>query len=98
MIITLKQSNAQDEHDPTFVEMVKQCTLPRRFIDKAVSESALYLTAIPLAAHHDSNPPASSLNNPTYKERRKSLFLPLPESAVRPTNLLQRGAKNLPLF
>ncbi|GFY67004.1 hypothetical protein TNIN_307221 [Trichonephila inaurata madagascariensis] len=24
MILTLRQSNAQDEHDPTFVEMVKQ--------------------------------------------------------------------------
>ncbi|GFX61630.1 hypothetical protein TNCV_5111171 [Trichonephila clavipes] len=38
MITTLKQSNAQDEHDPTFVEMVKQCTYYEDLLDKAVSE------------------------------------------------------------
>ncbi|GFW25379.1 hypothetical protein TNCV_3047271 [Trichonephila clavipes] len=38
IITTLKQSNAQDEHDPTFVEMVKQCTHYEDLLDKAVSE------------------------------------------------------------
>ncbi|GFY55070.1 uncharacterized protein TNIN_146611 [Trichonephila inaurata madagascariensis] len=38
MITTLRQSNAQDEHDPTFVEMVKQCTIYEDLLEKAVSE------------------------------------------------------------
>ncbi|GFX66491.1 hypothetical protein TNCV_1291721 [Trichonephila clavipes] len=38
MISTLKQSNAQDEHDPTFVEMVKQCSMYEDLLEKAVSE------------------------------------------------------------
>ncbi|GFY57884.1 hypothetical protein TNIN_473721 [Trichonephila inaurata madagascariensis] len=38
MITTLRQSNAQDEHDPTFVEMVKQRTIYEDLLEKAVSE------------------------------------------------------------
>ncbi|GFY45609.1 hypothetical protein TNIN_154371 [Trichonephila inaurata madagascariensis] len=38
MITSLKHSNAQDEHDPTFVEMVKQRTYYENRLEKAVSE------------------------------------------------------------
>ncbi|GFW35129.1 hypothetical protein TNCV_5066941 [Trichonephila clavipes] len=38
MISSLRHSNAQDEHDPTFVEMVKQCSMYEDFLEKAVSE------------------------------------------------------------
>ncbi|GFW52328.1 hypothetical protein TNCV_3079001 [Trichonephila clavipes] len=36
-MISLRQSKAQDEHDPTFVEMVKQCSMYED-LEKAVSE------------------------------------------------------------
>ncbi|GFW09946.1 hypothetical protein TNCV_4207111 [Trichonephila clavipes] len=36
MISSLRQSNAQDEHDPTFVEMVKQCSTYEDLLEKAV--------------------------------------------------------------
>ncbi|GFX80968.1 hypothetical protein TNCV_1909611 [Trichonephila clavipes] len=38
MLTILRQSNAQDEHDPTFVEMIKQCTTYEDLLEKAVSE------------------------------------------------------------
>ncbi|GFU77739.1 uncharacterized protein TNCV_1137471 [Trichonephila clavipes] len=38
MISSLRHSNAQDEHDPTFVEMVKQCSMYEDLLKKAVSE------------------------------------------------------------
>ncbi|GFY51437.1 hypothetical protein TNIN_403331 [Trichonephila inaurata madagascariensis] len=38
MITSLKHSNAQDEHDPTFVEMVKQRSYYENRLEKAVSE------------------------------------------------------------
>ncbi|GFU74453.1 hypothetical protein TNCV_3608541, partial [Trichonephila clavipes] len=38
MISSLRHSNAQDEHDPTFVEMVKQCSMYEDLLEKAVSE------------------------------------------------------------
>ncbi|GFS92053.1 hypothetical protein TNCV_1190411 [Trichonephila clavipes] len=38
MISSFRQSNAQDEHDPTFVEMVKQCSTYEYLLEKAVSE------------------------------------------------------------
>ncbi|GFS50523.1 hypothetical protein TNCV_3197181 [Trichonephila clavipes] len=38
MITSLRQSNAQDEHDPTFVEMAKQCSTYENLLEKAVSE------------------------------------------------------------
>ncbi|GFV74349.1 hypothetical protein TNCV_5127921 [Trichonephila clavipes] len=51
MISSLRHSNAQDEHDPTFVEMVKQCSMYEDLFEKAVSVNlAIYLTVIPLAA------------------------------------------------
>ncbi|GFV81211.1 hypothetical protein TNCV_4772391 [Trichonephila clavipes] len=38
MISSLRQSNAQDEQDPTFVEMVKQCSTYEDLLEKAASE------------------------------------------------------------
>ncbi|GFW61175.1 uncharacterized protein TNCV_433991 [Trichonephila clavipes] len=38
MISSLRHSNAQDEHIPTFVEMVKQCSMYEDLLEKAVSE------------------------------------------------------------
>ncbi|GFY43117.1 hypothetical protein TNIN_186681 [Trichonephila inaurata madagascariensis] len=38
MITSLRHSNAQDEHDPTFVEMVKQRAYYENRLDKAVSK------------------------------------------------------------
>ncbi|GFY78829.1 hypothetical protein TNIN_2101 [Trichonephila inaurata madagascariensis] len=38
MITTLRQSNAQGEHDPTFAEMVKERTIYEDLLEKAVSE------------------------------------------------------------
>ncbi|GFV18583.1 hypothetical protein TNCV_2872161 [Trichonephila clavipes] len=38
MISSLRELNAQDEHDPTFVEMVKQCSMYEDLLGKAVSE------------------------------------------------------------
>ncbi|GFY43412.1 uncharacterized protein TNIN_190381 [Trichonephila inaurata madagascariensis] len=38
MIASLKHSNAQDEHDPIFVEMVKQRAYYENRLEKAVSE------------------------------------------------------------
>ncbi|GFY37020.1 hypothetical protein TNIN_454881 [Trichonephila inaurata madagascariensis] len=38
MLTTLRQSNAQDEDDPTFVEMLKQRTYYENLLDKAVSD------------------------------------------------------------
>ncbi|GFU76558.1 hypothetical protein TNCV_1940461 [Trichonephila clavipes] len=38
MISSLRHSNAQDEHDPTFVEMVKQGSRYEDLLEKAVSE------------------------------------------------------------
>ncbi|GFW98173.1 hypothetical protein TNCV_2492261 [Trichonephila clavipes] len=38
MIAALRLSNAQDEHDPTFVEMVKQRVQYQKLLEKVVSE------------------------------------------------------------
>ncbi|GFY38661.1 uncharacterized protein TNIN_322021 [Trichonephila inaurata madagascariensis] len=38
MIASLKHSKAQDEHDPTFVEMIKQRAHYENRLEKAVSE------------------------------------------------------------
>ncbi|GFS49297.1 hypothetical protein TNCV_2411011 [Trichonephila clavipes] len=38
MISSLRHSNAQDEYDPTFVEIVKQCSMYEDLLEKAVSE------------------------------------------------------------
>ncbi|GFR19448.1 hypothetical protein TNCT_531011 [Trichonephila clavata] len=51
MILSLRQSNAQGEHGPTFVEMTKQLTYYENLLEKPVSVSlALSLIAIPLSA------------------------------------------------
>ncbi|GFT01565.1 uncharacterized protein TNCV_270551 [Trichonephila clavipes] len=38
MIMTLRQSNAQDEHDPTFVQMIKQRSTYEDLLEKALIE------------------------------------------------------------
>ncbi|GFT18608.1 hypothetical protein TNCV_794711 [Trichonephila clavipes] len=38
IITTLRQSNTQDEHDPTFVEMIKQRSTYEDLLERAVSE------------------------------------------------------------
>ncbi|GFY69139.1 hypothetical protein TNIN_454251 [Trichonephila inaurata madagascariensis] len=38
MLASLRHSNAQNEHDPTFVEMVKQRVHYENLLEKAVSE------------------------------------------------------------
>ncbi|GFS33955.1 hypothetical protein TNIN_390671, partial [Trichonephila inaurata madagascariensis] len=38
MLTTLRHSNAQDEDDPTFVEMLRQRTYYENLLDKAISD------------------------------------------------------------
>ncbi|GFV40270.1 hypothetical protein TNCV_2089961 [Trichonephila clavipes] len=44
MITALRQSNAQDEHEPTFVEMIKQRTTYENLLEIAGSEFGYYDT------------------------------------------------------
>ncbi|GFR18985.1 hypothetical protein TNCT_276551 [Trichonephila clavata] len=38
MILSLRQSNARDEHDPMFVEITRQLTIYEDLLEKSVSE------------------------------------------------------------
>ncbi|GFU02375.1 hypothetical protein TNCV_1238681 [Trichonephila clavipes] len=63
MITTLRQSNAQDEHNPFFVEMIKQHSTYEDLLEKAVSEfsSLLYFDTLGCPVHE--TPTSSSVKS-----------------------------------
>ncbi|GFY56152.1 uncharacterized protein TNIN_214551 [Trichonephila inaurata madagascariensis] len=75
MITTLHQSNAQDEHDPTFVEMVKQRTIYEDPLEKAVSEyGSLPYCDTPGCPVHET-PTSSPLKSQPTKRKYEDGFI-----------------------
>ncbi|GFS66138.1 uncharacterized protein TNIN_195071 [Trichonephila inaurata madagascariensis] len=80
MVTTLRQSNAQDEHDPTFVEMVKQRTIYEDLLEKAVSESgSLPYCDTPGCPVHET-PTSSPLKSQPTKRKDEDGFISPPPS------------------
>ncbi|GFW76905.1 PRE_C2HC domain-containing protein [Trichonephila clavipes] len=75
IISSLRHLNAQDEHDPTFVEMVKQCSMYEDLLEKADTKAAgtsranttKNTTLIPRA----NNPGAKNLPPPVFLKYSK---------------------------
>ncbi|GFY70935.1 hypothetical protein TNIN_300951 [Trichonephila inaurata madagascariensis] len=83
MITTLLQSNAQDEHDPTFVEMVKQRTTYENLLEKAVSEfGSLPYCDTPGCPIQETPKTSPVKSQPTKKRTRMSS--PLPPGKFKP--------------
>ncbi|GFU56340.1 hypothetical protein TNCV_2122321 [Trichonephila clavipes] len=78
MISSLRQSNAQDEHDPTFVEMVKQCCTYEDLLEKAVSEFGnLPYCDTPGYPVHET-PTSSPVKSQPTKRKDEDGFISLP--------------------
>ncbi|GFS51066.1 uncharacterized protein TNCV_3277831 [Trichonephila clavipes] len=78
MISSLRQSNAQDEHDPTFVEMVKQCCTYEDLLEKAVSEFGnLPYCDTPGCPVHET-PTSSPVKSQPTKRKDEDSFISLP--------------------
>ncbi|GFY41035.1 hypothetical protein TNIN_254851 [Trichonephila inaurata madagascariensis] len=80
MITTLHQSNAQDEqHDPTFVEMVKQRTIYEDLLEKRRSEfGSLPYCDTPGCPCSCENPTSSPVKNPQPTKRKDEDGFPSP--------------------
>ncbi|GFY06376.1 hypothetical protein TNCV_3651631 [Trichonephila clavipes] len=77
MISSLRQSNAQDEHDPTYVEMVKQCSTYEYLLKKAASEFGnLPYYDTPGCPVHETPTTSPVKSQPTKKKGRGWLHLP----------------------
>ncbi|GFU90282.1 hypothetical protein TNCV_2717401 [Trichonephila clavipes] len=84
MITTLKQSNAQDEHDPTFVEMVKQCTYYEDLLDKAVSEfGTLPYCNTPGCPVHETPTSSPVKSQPTKRKEEDGFTTPPPRQSFK---------------
>ncbi|GFS97384.1 hypothetical protein TNCV_733271 [Trichonephila clavipes] len=84
MISTLKQSNAQDEHDPTFVEMVKQCTMYEDLLEKVVSEfGTLPYCDTPGCPVHETPTSSPVKSQPTKRKDEEGFTSPPPEKFLK---------------
>ncbi|GFS64734.1 integrase catalytic domain-containing protein [Trichonephila inaurata madagascariensis] len=90
MITILRQSNAQDEHDPTYVEMVKQRTIYEDLLEKAVSEFGTlpYCDSPGSLVHVCETPTSSPVNSQPTKRKDEDTFIsPTPPGKVSKPNL-----------
>ncbi|GFY56702.1 hypothetical protein TNIN_350201 [Trichonephila inaurata madagascariensis] len=80
MLTTLRHSNAQDEDDPTFVEMLRQRTYYENLLDKAVSDfgSLPYCDTPGCPVHETPLHPQLNLN--PQKEKMKMVLSLLEKS------------------
>ncbi|GFY72206.1 hypothetical protein TNIN_341211 [Trichonephila inaurata madagascariensis] len=77
MIMTLRQSNAQDEHDPTFIEMVKQRTIYEDLLEKAVSEfGSLPYCDTPGCLVHETSTSSPLKSQPTKRKDEDGFISP----------------------
>ncbi|GFW91824.1 uncharacterized protein TNCV_3400841 [Trichonephila clavipes] len=84
MITTLRQSNAQDEHDPTFVEMIKQRSTYEDLLEKAVSEfGSLPYCDTPGCPVHETPTSSSVKSQPTKRKDEDSFSSPPPGKVCR---------------
>ncbi|GFY74509.1 hypothetical protein TNIN_78021 [Trichonephila inaurata madagascariensis] len=82
MITTLRQSNAQDEHDPTFVEMVKQRTIDEYLLEKAVREfGSLPYCDTPGCPVHET-PTSSPVKSQPTKRKDEDGFISPPRKSI----------------
>ncbi|GFV18989.1 hypothetical protein TNCV_4758741 [Trichonephila clavipes] len=76
MITTLRQFNAQDEHDPTFVEMIKQRSTYEALLEKTDTKAA--------GTSHSNNTRNTTLqpkaNNPAIKNLPPPVFLKITDT------------------
>ncbi|GFY75718.1 hypothetical protein TNIN_175691 [Trichonephila inaurata madagascariensis] len=87
MIASLKHSNAQDEHDPTFVEMIKQRAHYENRLEKAVSEFGnLPYCDTPGCAIHET-PTASPVKSLPTKRKDEDGFTSPPPSKTSKNNV-----------
>ncbi|GFT02796.1 hypothetical protein TNCV_466221 [Trichonephila clavipes] len=87
MISSLRQLNAQDEHDPTFVEMVKQCSMYEDLLEKAVSEFGnLPYCDTPGCPVHET-PTSSPVKSQSTKRKDEDGFTSPPSGKVSKNNL-----------
>ncbi|GFV68768.1 hypothetical protein TNCV_694361 [Trichonephila clavipes] len=87
MISSLRHSNAQDEHDPTFVEMVKQCSIYEDLLEKAVSEFGnLPYCDTPGCPIHET-PTSSAVKSQPTKRKDEDGFTSLPPGNISKNNL-----------
>ncbi|GFY25119.1 hypothetical protein TNCV_2693101 [Trichonephila clavipes] len=86
MISSLRHSNAQDEHDPTFVEMVKQCSMYEDLLEKAVSEFGdLSYCDTPGCPVHEPHTSSSVKSQPTKRKDEDGFTSPLLEKSLKIT-------------
>ncbi|GFV63684.1 hypothetical protein TNCV_1962301 [Trichonephila clavipes] len=80
MITTLHQSNAQDEHDPTFVEMLKQRSIYEDLLEKAVSGfGSLPYCDTPGCPVHENPTSSSPVKSQPTKRKEEDGFSSLPQ-------------------
>ncbi|GFY32772.1 hypothetical protein TNCV_4638781 [Trichonephila clavipes] len=79
MIMTLRQSNAQDEYEPTFVEMIKQRSTYEDLLEKVVSEFGyLPYCDTPGCSVYETLTSSSVKSQPTKRKDEDSFSSPLP--------------------
>ncbi|GFV16313.1 hypothetical protein TNCV_999941 [Trichonephila clavipes] len=97
IITTLRQSNAQDEHDPTFVEMIKQRSTYEDFLEKAVSEfDSLPYCDTPGCPVHETPTSSSVKSQPTKRKGMDGFSSPLPgKVSMHNINYIEKFKINL---
>ncbi|GFS29746.1 hypothetical protein TNIN_476081 [Trichonephila inaurata madagascariensis] len=77
MLTTLRHSNAQDEDDPTYVEMLRQRTYYENLLDKAVSDfGSLPYCDTPGCPVHETPTSSPVKSQPTKEKMKTVLSLP----------------------
>ncbi|GFX38894.1 PRE_C2HC domain-containing protein [Trichonephila clavipes] len=88
MISSLRHSNAQDEHDPTFVKMVKQCSIYEDLLEKAVSKFGKLPYCDTPGCHVHETPTSSPVKSqPTKRKDEDGFTSPPPPGKVSKKNL-----------
>ncbi|GFS35794.1 hypothetical protein TNIN_133661 [Trichonephila inaurata madagascariensis] len=87
MLTTLRHSNAQDEDDPTYVEMLRQRTYYENLLDKAVSDfGSLPYCDTPGCPVHET-PTSSPVKSQPTKRKDEDGFISPPPGKVSKPNL-----------
>ncbi|GFY61532.1 hypothetical protein TNIN_407131, partial [Trichonephila inaurata madagascariensis] len=87
MLTTLRHSNAQDEDDPTYVEMLRQRTYYENLLDKAVNDfGSLPFCDTPGCPVHET-PTSSPVKSQPTKRKDEDGFISPPPGKVSKPNL-----------
>ncbi|GFY44294.1 hypothetical protein TNIN_11711 [Trichonephila inaurata madagascariensis] len=93
MILPLRQSNAQDDQDPAFVEMTKQLSIYENLLKKSVNEFGCLLYCNTPGCPVHETPTSSPLKTQSTKRKEKDGFTSPPLRKISKTVTNQKQFK-----